>query len=168
MADPKSTMLERVHEGREWLISQWQGFRSESQIFQLKAGIAAAYAVICIATILLVPPAGIAWTVDAKSIPWGISTKTYVEIQNIDGGDLEDVTVEVRGKFYDEFKKASVPGTWKTKKLKSFVEGNKLKLFPEDLRGAKNETPANTLVVEEVTIFEGEDVVLRTAPRQGR
>ena len=162
--DPQA-MAKRASEGRDWLAGKWRSFRSESSVFQLRAGLVVAYVAICVATVALVPPKKIAWTAETKQIPWGVSFKTALEINNLHGGD-HNAVVEVRGK-YTEFDNTVRTGTWRTKKIK-MPEGKKVRVFPEDLRDAEKRSPANTLIVDELTVLDENEVILKTVPKSAK
>jgi hypothetical protein len=148
----KASLQRRAGEARTWALERWSAFRAESPYFQAKVGLVAAYVVIVLLTVLLAPPKPEPWVCREERIPFGLSFKTAIEITNVTNGDLDDVTVEVRGNGI-EFDGKKVPGVWQTKAL-DLVEGEKAKVLTEQLFDRNGANPPYSLDVETVTIFD--------------
>ncbi|MCC7112702.1 MAG: hypothetical protein IT382_25650 [Deltaproteobacteria bacterium] len=158
--------LNRVveHTG-EFVRDRWGAFRRESPYFQARVWLIAGYLAIVGATIILAPPEGEKWQVEAQRLGFGLSFKTVVSITNLDNGDLEGVVVEVRGKGI-EFDGKEVPGVWRTKPV-NLPEEAEVRILTEHLFDEKGVNPPYALTVSTVTVRDDDgDVLLSVAPRQ--
>lgn len=150
----------RVKAVREFVAEKWADFRARSRFVQAKAAMVAAYLLVVGLTLLLAPPDPEPWEVKLGRIPFGIAFKSFIEIKNVDAGSYDDLVMEVDGHFVD-FDGAKKRGTWK-KRIAELDKGQKIQLWPEDLRDMAGRAPANTLIVEEFRLLDDDnEVVLR-------
>jgi hypothetical protein len=153
----QGTAQEAARASQQWATERWTTFRASSPYFQAKVGLVAAYVVIVALTLLLAPPPPVAWRVRQDRLNFGLSFKTFVEIENGDNGDLEDVVVEVVGKAI-EFDGKERPGRWRTKPM-ALPEGVPTRVFSEQLADERGVAPPYSLVVDSVRVLDGDDTL---------
>jgi hypothetical protein len=156
---------EGAKQGLEWAKDRWADFRAESPYFQGKVGLAAAYALIVLFTIVLAPPRGDKWASAQERIPFGLAFKTALKITNQRNGDLDNVTVIVHGTGI-EFDGKKTPGTWTTKPL-SLPEKLEVKILTEQLYDKQGGVPPYSLVIDDAVVLDKKDHVIVTLhPKQ--
>ncbi len=161
----KETALETAQQGKALLLDRWRGFREESPYFQAKVGLVAAWVVVSLLTLLLVPPTRATFVVEQKMINFGLAEKTTLIIANQKGGDLTRGVVEVTGTMID-FDGKKTPGRWATKVI-AIPQGLKTTLATESFFDAKGGCPGYQLEIEQVVIKDDGDEVWSGPPRSG-
>jgi hypothetical protein len=160
----KDALTSNASKAKLFTRERWQAFRAESPYFQAKVGLVALYVVVVLFTVLLAPPSAEPWKIEQKRIPFGLAFKTAVEIWNVSNGDIEEAVIEVRGKGI-EFDGKEIPGVWRTKPLVLLEDEERpTKIQTEQLFDAKGLSPPYSLVVELVTVFDEDDVLVRISP----
>jgi hypothetical protein len=138
-----------------FLKESWESFREQSGFFQLKAGLVLGWVIISLLTAIIYIPRTIDFVMEIGSVPWGASERTWVDVTNQDGGDYNEVFVEVYG-ITKEFD-GERSGVW-TARLTRFPEGKTHRLWPDDLSDEKGRRPSTDYKVERVSLREGKDV----------
>lgn len=133
----------------------WVDFRRNTIYLQLKVGLAVAYALVAVLTLVLAPPAALSFRASTGSLAWGVGKRTYLELENRDEGSLENAIVEVHGSMVS-FDGTQKQGTW-TVALPQLDEGEKVRFWPEQMR-APDATPAgDNLQIDRIRIVDAED-----------
>ena len=135
-----------------WSAERWRTFRAESPYFQGRVALVAAYVVVVVLTVLLVPPRSDPWRVRQVRFDWGLSFKTAVEVTNVREGNVGDVVIEVHGDSV-EFDGQKRSGTWRSKPT-PLVEGKPLRVTCDDLTDESGGHPEAPLLVDDVRIFD--------------
>lgn len=141
---------------------RWRDFREESPYFQAKVGLVAAWILVSIVTIVVVPPPTIPFVVEQQASSFGLSTKTTLIVFNADGGDLVNATVEVTGTV-TEFDGKKTPGTFRTKPI-AIAEGLKTTLSTESFSNGKGEHPGYQIHIDRVVIRDDDQDVVYDGP----
>ena len=161
----KEALAAGAKKGRDWAEGRWAEFRAESPYFQAKVGLGVAYAVIVVLTILLAPPRGITWQSSQERIPFGLAFKTAVLLKNLRAGDLDDVTIEIKGEGI-EFDGRKVPGAWHTRPM-NLPEGREAKILTENLYDDQNVNPPYSLVVDSLKVVsKKKKTIVELHPKQ--
>lgn len=161
----KESLNRVVEHTGEFVRDRWGAFRRESPYFQARVWLVAGYLAIVVGTIFLAPPEGEHWRVSAQRLGFGLSFKTAISITNIDNGDLDKVTIEVRGKGI-EYDGREVPGVWRTKPI-NLPEEAEVRILTEHLFNEKGQSPPFALTVATVTLFDEDgEPILSIAPQQ--
>jgi hypothetical protein len=151
-----------VAKGGTLVADRWRAFREESPYFQAKVGLVAAWLVVSLVTIVVVPPPTIPFVVEQQASSFGLSTKTTLIVFNADGGDLINATVEISGTV-TEFDGRTIPGSYRTKPI-TIVEGLKTTLSTESFFGAKGDHPGYQIHIDRVVIRDDDDEVVYDGP----
>lgn len=158
----KDTALDKLEQGRGAVLERWRTFREESPYFQAKVGLVAAWLLISVVTIVLVPPAPHPFLVETKMLNFGLAEKTTLIIMNQAGGDLDAGVVEVSGTMTD-FDGKKTPGRWATKVI-AIPQGLKTTLSTESFFDAKGLNPGYQLQIDRVVIKDDGDEVWSGPP----
>jgi hypothetical protein len=158
----KETAARATRHTAEFVVDGWETFRSKSFYFQARAALVAAWVVVSLATVVLVPPTVAPFVVERRDVSFGLANRTEILIVNQDGGDL-DAVVEVTGQETDFDGKKRPPGTWATKPF-PLDEGAQKTITTPELFGSDNKSPGYQLDVTEVRLLDDGDVVWRGAP----
>lgn len=158
-----ATKLEETAQAsQQWARERWSEFRATSPYFQGKVALVAGYLVVVALTILLAPPEGDHWRIRSERLSFGLSFKTVITLENVDNGDYEDAIIEVVGKAI-EFDGKERPGVWRTRPM-ALPEAVPTKIFSESLLDARGAVAPYSLVVEQVKVFDGEELVIALRP----
>jgi hypothetical protein len=103
------------------------------------------------------------WSVSLDSVSWGLHNRTAVKSKNLDLGDLERVSIEVGGYTFD-FNEQKKAGRWRAFR-DSFAEGEEIELWPEHFVDEKSVPANDSLVIEEVNVYEGNEHLFRYRPK---
>ncbi len=161
----RAALTVRAKDAGAWARGRYQAFRDQSPYFQAKVGLAAAYVVVVLLTVLVAPPRGAVWQASQQRINFGLAFKTAITITNLRAGDLEDVVVEVKGTGI-EFDGKKDPGTWRTKPL-DMPEGKELQILTEQLFDDRGVNPPYSLVVDTVRVVDDDkETVVVLHPKQ--
>jgi hypothetical protein len=146
----------------EYVVDGWETFRSKSFYFQARAALVAAWVVVSLTTIVLVPPSVAPFVVERRDVSFGLANRTELLVVNEDGGDL-DAVVEVTGQETDFDGRKLPPGTWATKPF-SLDEGTHKTITTPELFDRAGKNPGYQLDVTEVRLLDDGDVVWRGVP----
>lgn len=153
---------QRVSHSGEWVQDRWGEFRARSGFYQARVAVVLAYVLVVVATVLLAPPAPPTFQIKVGQVPWGFSQRTYVDVTNLDLGDVEEGQIEVHGRVLEfDGKESRGPWFFPVKLLK---EGEQVRVWPEALFDRKKRPAGNNLQVERVILREDGDVLFDHVP----
>jgi hypothetical protein len=162
LGGPLSVAREKLQIVRGKLVEAWREFRAESGYFQVKVAIVAAYALIVVTTLVLVPKPPETYEVVVQQVSFGLSHRTIVDIKNLRLGDLEPARIVIDGVGKD-FDGKPRPGPFEMQ-ISILPEGQKLSVHTDKLKDSLKRAAPATIDVKRVQVYEDDDLVIDHDP----
>lgn len=147
---------------RAKLVEAWEDFRAESGYFQVKVAMVAAYAVVVIFTILLVPKPPERYDVLVQQVSFGLGHRTIIDIKNLRLGDVEPARIVVTGVGQD-YDGRPREGPFEMQ-ISILPEGEKFSVHTDKLKDALKRAAPAKLDVKRVQVYDGDDLVIDHDP----